>query len=51
MLGSWSEHSTPLEQIKNIIDEQFTGERPHSKDAGTTAAKFRTRTAALIVTR
>jgi hypothetical protein len=36
MLGSWSEHSTPQEQIKNII---AGNSQPRNKRTGTAAAK------------
>jgi hypothetical protein len=48
MLGSWGEHSTPLEQIKNIIDAN-SKEAMHAP--APRAAKNCTQAAVLIMTR
>jgi hypothetical protein len=51
MLGSWSEHSTSKEQIKNIINNNSRRRTNVGKGIGASAAKNCTQAAALIMTR
>jgi hypothetical protein len=51
MLGSWSEHSTSKEQIKNIIDNNSHEAQMSEKATAPGAAKNCTQAAALIMTR